>query len=126
MTHTVERTRVLPGWRVVLPDPARRAAAEADEPRALVRGDGMIGLLNPAFLEQLGFDPEDDLRGLHFAAFWSHELRADVSRALRDAGGGAERELALDLAYVTGTARQCRIVLRPLGTGLVEARLSVT
>ena len=92
---------------------------DADAPLGLVTETGLLAKVNAPLLEELGFAPGDDLRGLPLASMWHHDEREDVHRAVADALRGGRAELELDLCYMTGTAGPCAVALEAAAAGLL-------
>lgn len=86
-------------------------------PEGLILADGRIATTAHRLLQELGFAPTDDLRGLPFTSFWDHRERAAAAEALRRARAGEETRVRLDLGYIRGRGNKCTLVLSSAGPG---------
>ncbi|SFI59707.1 hypothetical protein [Jannaschia pohangensis] len=113
IASTTPISHLPPGSLDLIDDDRRR--------RGLLFRDGRIAALGKPLLDDLGFDADTNLRGLHFASFWAYRDRTDVMKALQRAATEDRAELSLDLAYVKGQSGCCDITLEkaPVGGLLV-------
>ncbi len=87
-------------------------------PHAMVKADGLIAAITDPLLDDLGFEPGDDLSGLPFVSLWAHDIRPMVREALRQAiERKCSAELDLDLEYLQGVPQPCKVTLLPVEEG---------
>jgi len=85
--------------------------------RGLLFRDGRIAALGQPLLDDLGFEADSNLHGLHFTSFWAYADRSKVSDALETAIAENHAELTLDLAYVKGHSGRCDVTLEKAPEG---------
>ncbi|MCK0167498.1 hypothetical protein MWU52_08070 [Jannaschia sp. S6380] len=94
-----------------LPSEALSLLHQGEARVGLLYGDGRIAALGSTLLDDLGFHPGDDLRGLSFASFWHHSDRPMVNAALDTAQRDGNASMTLGLGYIKGREGTCTVSL---------------